>query len=200
MSGTTRPVLLVRRGAADVVAQGCTLPVGLGSTAGVVTRVATLRLMERRLLGPGTVLSECVATRLRGGMEPDTTVHDLLAGAVPGADALLERCIESVTGRSLAATVREELIGPLGMKATAWEPAPTSTAADLGLLVEALAAGDLPIPPSVRAAGGTPGHVGFDGVGSDGPVAVLRLTDLDLTIVAATARIDARWPVALANP
>jgi hypothetical protein len=189
MSGTTRPVLLVRRGTTDVVAEGCALPVELGTAADMLTRIVTLRLMERRLLGLGTVLSECLATRLRAGTAADTTVHDLLTGAVPGAEALLERCVESVTGRTLAVVIGSELLGPLGMEATVWEPEPRSTGADLGLLVEALAAGDLPMPPSVATSGAAAGHVGFDGIGSDGPVTALRIPGLALTIVAATARV-----------
>lgn len=190
-------VLLVRRGGVTLIEQRSADHLPLGSIDRFLVTILTGRLLARRAVDYGTLVSECLPSRSRDGVAPDTSLHDLLAEDGPGTSVVLRRCLEAVGGAHLDRLVDEEVIGPAGLVDTRWEPA-TTTAADLDRLLCALDA-DALVPSAVMETMRQRGY-GLSPVGEPPPegrvleirdggtgIFALRSPSLDLTIVAADA-------------
>jgi hypothetical protein len=191
MTHPPSPVLLVRHAGTDLVARACEEAVVMGSAARVLTALVACRLIGRRLLDHCTVISECLAARLRGDAPGDTSVEQLLTDSVAAAEPLLRRCLETITGQEIGALVQDEVIGPAGLTATTWSPQPTSTARDLARLLEAVDGGrvldcaaldDLRDRRYALAVSGPPGYL-LLALSGGGSFTAMRSRRLDLTVV-----------------
>jgi hypothetical protein len=189
-------VLLVRRSQVTLASHRSADLFPMGAAAQLLAAIVVGRLETRRMLDFCTLVSECLPSSLREGLAADTSLHDLLTEAVPGARVLLRRSLEAVGGVSFNRLIDEEVVAPAGLVGTTWEPVPMTTAVDVDVLLCALESDALLPPASVE----TMLQRGY-GISQDrslssarrsivaldetGGVFALRYPALDLTLVAA---------------